>query len=71
MPDGGSHPVEKNQSWLPVIAGIIAAFIFAILMLYFGAAAAGHPRVKHVLLFLILAVASLLVVWFTFPKKTA
>jgi hypothetical protein len=63
--------MEQKQSWLPVITGIIAAIIFALLMVYFGAAAAGHPRVKHVLLFLILAVASLLVVWFTFPKKAA
>jgi membrane protease YdiL (CAAX protease family) len=63
--------MERNQSWLPVIAGVVAAIVFALLMIYFGAAAAGHPRVKHVLLFLILAVASLLVVWFTFPKKTA
>jgi hypothetical protein len=61
---------QRTQTWLPVIAGIVAAVIFLCLTVYFGAAAAGHPRFKHMLLFVILAVLSLLLVWFSYPKPT-
>jgi hypothetical protein len=54
---------------LVVIAAIIAAVIFLLLTIYFGAVAGGHPRVKHMILFIALAVISLLVAWFTYPKS--
>jgi len=63
--------MNRNQTWLLVAAGIVAALIFAALTVYFGAAAADHPRTKHMILFLALTVLSLLVVWFSYPKRAA
>jgi hypothetical protein len=60
----------RNQPWLLVVAGIVAALIFIGLTVYFGTAATDHPRVKHMILFAILAILSLLVVWFSYPKRT-
>lgn len=61
--------MTRSQSMLLVLAAVIAAIIFLLLTVYFGAMAAGHPRFKHMLLFVVLAVLSLLVAWFAFPKK--
>lgn len=61
--------MQRNQSWLLVVAGIVAAIIFVALTVYFGAAATDHPRVKHMILFIVLAIVSLLVVWFSYPKR--
>jgi uncharacterized membrane protein len=61
--------MPRSQSLILVAAGIIAAIIFVLLTVYFGAFAAGHPRAKHMLLFIVLAVVSLLVAWFAYPKR--
>ncbi len=63
--------MSRSQSLLLVAAGIIAAILFLLLTVYFGAFAAGHPRAKHMLLFIVLAVVSLLVAWFAYPKAEA
>ena len=63
--------MTRTQSWILVAAGSIAAIIFIALTLYFGVAAAEHPRGKHMILFGILALLSLLVVWFSYPKRAA
>lgn len=52
--------LSRSQRWLLAAAGIVAALIFLALTFYFGAAALGHPRFKHMLLFIVLAVASVL-----------
>ena len=63
--------MKRDQSWLWVAAGIIAAIVFLALTAYFGLAASEHPRIKHMVLFVILAGLSLLVAWFSYPKRAA
>jgi hypothetical protein len=63
--------MERSQSRLIAAAGLGAAVIFLLLMLYYGVAAAGHPHVKHMVLFLFLAIVALLVSWFSYPKAAA
>jgi membrane-associated HD superfamily phosphohydrolase len=63
--------MTRTQSWLLVGAGVIAAVIFLVLTVYYGAEAAGHPHVKHMILFILLAIVGLLVAWFSYPKTAA
>jgi hypothetical protein len=63
--------MTRTQSWLLVAAGIAAAILFLALTYYFGAAAMGHPRIKHMILFLALGGLSLLVSWYAYPKSAA
>ena len=63
--------LSRTQRWLLVAAGAVAALIFLALLVYFAAAAPGHPRIKHMLLFIVLAAASALVAWFSLPEGIA
>ena len=47
--------------------GIILAIIFVALIVYYSGFAPAHPRVKHDILFIVLAIASLLLTWFSWP----
>jgi hypothetical protein len=61
--------LTRQQRLLLVAAGVIACIVFIILTIYWGTAAPGHPRVKHMILFIVLAVLSLLVSWFAWPAE--
>ncbi len=63
--------LTRQQRLLLVTAGVLACIVFAVLTIYFGTAATGHPRVKHMILFIVLAVLSLLVAWFAWPAQDA
>jgi hypothetical protein len=63
--------MTRNQGLFVVVGGIVAAIIFLLLTVYFGVAAAGHPHVKHMILFVLLAAVSLLVSWYAYPKHAA
>jgi hypothetical protein len=63
--------LTRQQRLLLVAAGVIACIIFVVLTIYYGTAATGHPRVKHMILFGVLAVLSLLVAWFAWPAQDA
>jgi hypothetical protein len=54
---------------LKTALALIVSLFFVLVALYFATAADGHPRVKHVLLFLGLAVVSALAAWFTLPPR--
>lgn len=60
--------MTRSQRWLLVAAGIAGVVLFAALAVYYAAAADGHPRVKHMILFLGLTVISALVAWFALPE---
>ena len=60
--------MTRTQSLALVAGAIIAAIVFLVLTYYFGAAAAGHPRFKHMALFVVLALLSLLVSWYAYPE---
>lgn len=62
---------SRTQRWLLVVAGTVAAVVFVALTVYFAAAAPGHPHAKHMLLFIVLALASALVAWFSLPEGIA
>jgi hypothetical protein len=59
--------LTRGQRLLLTALGILLALIFLALTVYWAVAAPGHPRVKHMLLFIVLAVLSALVAWFAFP----
>ena len=48
------------------IAGVVLCFLIVV---YYGTAAHGHPRVKHMILFLALAGAAALYAWFSLPPR--
>jgi hypothetical protein len=50
-----------------VAAGALALVVFLALTVYYGVAATGHPRVKHMVLFIVLAALSAIVAWFAWP----
>ena len=56
---------------LQAVLGMVGVGVFLALTIYYATAADGHPRVKHILLFIGLAAVSGLVSWFSFPKKGA
>ena len=56
---------------MALLGASVAAFVvFIALTLYYTVAATGHPRYKHMLLFVVLAVLSLIVGWFSLPEGT-
>ena len=59
------------QRWLAVAGGIIATILFLGLTVYYATAASGHPRLKHIILFIFLAAASALLAWFSLPEGVA
>jgi hypothetical protein len=64
-----SSDMTTSQRQLLVMAGTLAALVFTALAVYHLTASGGHPRVKHTILFGGLAVASLLVSWFSLPPR--
>jgi len=60
--------MTRSQRWMLVFAGIVGALVFLALTIYFAVAATGHPRVKHMVLFVILAAVSALISWFSLPE---
>jgi hypothetical protein len=63
--------MTRMQSWLVVAASLVADVVFLALAYYYATAAPGHPRIKHVIGFLVLCALSLLAAWYAFPKRTA
>jgi hypothetical protein len=63
--------LSRSQRMGIATLGIVLAVIFAILVVYFTAFAAHHPRVKHDVLFIVLALGSLLIAWFAWPSASA
>ena len=63
--------LSRSQRMGIVILGIVLAVVFAILIVYFSAFATAHPRVKHDVLFIVLALGSLLVAWFAWPSASS
>ncbi|MGI8550670.1 MAG: hypothetical protein ACR2PL_07765 [Dehalococcoidia bacterium] len=63
--------LSRSQRQLLVLAGIVAAVLFLALTVYYGVAATGHPRAKHMVLFIVLAACSALVAWFAAPGGMA
>lgn len=60
--------MTRTQRWLLVAAGIAGIILFLALTVYFGTAAVRAPRVKHMILFIVLAGGSGLVAWFALPE---
>jgi hypothetical protein len=58
----------RQATWKTLlgIAGIVICLVIAA---YYATAASGHPRIKHMLLFIGLAGASALYAWFTLPPR--
>jgi hypothetical protein len=52
---------------LQAVSGAAGCVLFIALTVYFATAANGAPRVKHIILFVALALISALVVWFSTP----
>ncbi|HEY7270131.1 MAG TPA: hypothetical protein VH951_09915 [Dehalococcoidia bacterium] len=55
--------------WKNAALGLLALVVCLALAAYYATAAHGHPRVKHILLFVGLAVISALFIWFTAPSN--
>ena len=51
--------------------GVLGVILCLLITAYYATAAHGHPRVKHMLLFLALAGASALYAWFSLPPRDA
>ncbi len=54
---------------LKTVAAVVLCFLFVLAAVYYATAANGHPRFKHVLLFIALAGLSALAAWFTLPPR--
>lgn len=63
--------LTRQQRLMAVAAGVVGIILFAALTVYYAAAATGHPRVKHMILFIVLAVLSAIVAWFAWPSDSA
>ncbi|MGI8857214.1 MAG: hypothetical protein ACR2JW_15830 [Thermomicrobiales bacterium] len=63
--------LSRSQRMGIATIGIVLAVVFVILIVYFTAFAAHHPRVKHDVLFIVLALGSLLVTWFAWPSTSS
>jgi hypothetical protein len=61
----------RTRQLLQMAAGIGGAVLFAALAVYYATAANGHPRVKHIILFVALAAVSALIAWFSLPPRSA
>jgi uncharacterized membrane protein YccC len=67
----GMDQLSRSQRMGIAGLGIVLAVVFVILIVYFTAFASHHPRVKHDILFIVLALGSLLVAWFAWPSASA
>jgi preprotein translocase subunit SecY len=63
--------LSRSQRMAVVGVALVLAVIFAILIVYFSAFAAHHPRIKHDVLFVVLTLGSLLVAWFAWPSSSS
>jgi preprotein translocase subunit SecY len=63
--------LSRSQRMAVVVIALVLAVIFAILIVYFSAFAAHHPRAKHDVLFAVLTLGSLLVAWFAWPNASS
>ena len=63
--------LSRSQRMGIATVGIVLAVVFAILIVYFTAFAAHHPRIKHDVLLIVLALGSLLVAWFAWPSASS
>jgi hypothetical protein len=63
--------LSRSQRMTIAGLGIVLAVVFAVLIVYFTAFAAHHPRVKHDVLFVVLALGSLLIAWFAWPSASS
>lgn len=63
--------LSRSQRMVAAGAALVLAVIFAILIVYFSAFAAHHPRFKHDILFAVLMLGSLLVAWFAWPSSSS
>lgn len=63
--------LSRSQRMAVVVIALVLAVIFAILIVYFSAFAAHHPRIKHDVLFVVLTLGSLLVAWFAWPNASS
>ena len=61
--------LSRSQRTGIAVVGIVLAIVFAILIVYYSGFAPAHPRVKHDILFIVLALASLLLAWFSWPSS--
>ncbi len=61
--------MARAQPYLTVAGGVGVAIVFVALAIYYATAAAGAPHLKHMILFVVLAVLSLIVSWFSYPKR--
>ncbi len=59
----------RTRRLLQMAAGIGGTVLFAALAVYYATAANGHPRVKHIILFVALAAISALIAWFSLPPR--
>lgn len=63
--------LSRGQRLTLVGVALVLALVFAANVVYWTAFAPGHPHLKHDVLFVALAVASLLVAWFAWPPTRA
>lgn len=63
-----NNPVENNPTvfWL----GLVVAFVGLLGMAYWLFVATGHPRVKHTILFLVIAAAGAALASFARPRAS-
>lgn len=63
--------MSRSQRMLVAVAGVIGVLLCLALTVYYATGAPGHPRGKHMILFIALAVVSALVSWFAYPSGAA
>jgi hypothetical protein len=63
--------LSRSQRMAAAVIGIVLAVVFVILIVYYTAFAAGHPHIKHDILFVVLTLASLLIAWFAWPSSSS
>ena len=60
---------SRSQRMVIAIGAIVLAVIFASSMIYWTGFAPEHPRIKHDVLFFVLALGSLVIAWFAWPSR--
>ena len=60
--------MTRSQRLAVMAASALGFVVFIALTIYYATAATGHPRVKHMILFIVLAALSAIVAWFALPE---
>lgn len=60
---------SRGQRTALAVGALVLAVIFAAGIVYYTGYAPDHPHFKHDLLFVVLAVGSLIVAWFAWPSR--